>query len=250
MHLIGSTILAWLNLVGWLAVSVVLLGNAPAIFGTPVVGCCVLAVVAGWLFVCSVVTFRFTDRCLLLLKRRPPVEAEAKLPDETAPQPSPPPPNARRPIFEPLSRGFSETMARLGDAIKDAVMDWTPDDADRWEPAEVPLPPMQPKEFTEALHAPVETVLASLAETINAATDARAVLNGRERCQELLGAFLDGALEVALKLRVEAAMAELPALQPSGAPVEWHAAEPELRGPTRSWVEKYRRMQADDNNWL
>ena len=152
-------------------------------------------------------------------------------------------------ILEPLRRGFAEMMERLGDAIKDTMMDWTPDDADHWEPAEVPLPPMEPKEFAEALRAPVEAVLASLAETINAATDARTVLDSRERCQQLLGAFLDGALEVGLKLRVEAAMAELPALQTSGASVQWHAADPNLRGPTLIWVEKYRRMQADDSNW-
>jgi hypothetical protein len=152
-------------------------------------------------------------------------------------------------FLEPLRRRFAEMMERLSDAIKDTLMDWTPDDADHWEPAEVPLPPMQPKEFAEALRAPVEAVLASLAETINAASDARGVLDTRERCHELLGAFLDGALEVSLKLRVDAAMAELPALQPSGGSMEWHAADPDLRGPTRSWVEKYRRMQADGSGF-
>ncbi len=150
------------------------------------------------------------------------------------------------PILEPLSRGAAETLERLGEAIKDTMLDWTLDDADNAAPAEVPLPPLHAEQFVETLRVPFEIVLSSLAETINAAPDARAVLESRERGQELFGGFLDEALELGLKLRVDAAMAELPVLNASSS--EWHAADPELHGPTRSWVEKYRRMKADESN--
>jgi hypothetical protein len=276
MNLVGSTILAWLNVAGWLVVFV-LLGNSQTIFadnnGLQVSFSVALA---GWMIVCTVLAFRDTIRCLelmdswrdpdyvdnlarkldaldaetaqiLLMRLKKRFTAETCEP-KSEPVKKAPPPTDTSPILEPLRRGAAETLERLGDAIKDTLMDWTPGDGDNWEPAEVPLPPMQTQQFVATLRAPVEAVLGSLAETINAATDARAVLDTRERCQELLGAFLDGALEVSLKLRVDAAMAELPALQASGGSVEWHAADPGLRGPTRSWVEKYRRMKADEIN--
>ncbi len=157
-----------------------------------------------------------------------------------------------RAIFEPLNRGFAETVERLGDAIEATFVGGPLDDADQAEPAEEPLPPLQPEQFVEALRGPVEAVLSSLALTINAAPHARAVLASRERCQEMFGTFLDGALELGLSMRVEAAVLALPlshaAVDSCGAG-DWHSPESSLRGPCYSWVEKYRRMKADEWNW-
>ncbi len=63
MHLIGSTILAWLNLAGWLMVSVVLWGYRGAVF-TDDMGMAVCFVAfAVWLTVCAVAAFCYTMRC-------------------------------------------------------------------------------------------------------------------------------------------------------------------------------------------
>ena len=318
MHLIYSTILAWLNLVGWLVVSVVLWNNRVTLFAHGDTGTCFCIAVNIWLIVCLLAAALITERWrrLLrcrwngdyvaqlsvdlksldakprerrealrtladhcgepfgfwpfvwsknwqfravrkLLKRRAAVEAAARLEaeaeslnevEQTA-APKALPSKDDGPILEPLRRGASETLDRLGEAIKDTMLDWTPDDTDHAEPSEEPLPPLPAEQFVEALRGPFEMVLASLTQAINAAPDARALRDGRERCQALLGSFLDGALELGLQLRIEAALAALPATHPALAGqawAPWHDAEASLRGPSRSWVEKYRRMKADE----
>jgi hypothetical protein len=326
MRLIHSTILAWLNLVGWLLVFI-LLNSRVSWSAKEDMGCVFVGLVV-WLIVCFVAACAVTgrlwrlircryspnyvvqlkrdlksndspsaqfnalrtlaDHCAephgfwnsdwwgdrqfqtvrRLLKKRAQMEAARLLtapesqtevePPATPKVPTPKAPPSKAPspddtglILEPLRRGAAETFDRLGEAIKDTMLDWTPDDTDHAEPSEEPLPPLPVELFMEALRGPFEMVLASLIQAINAAPDARAIRDGREHCQALLGSFLDGALELGLQLRIDAALAALPATHPalSGqAWAPWHNADVSLRGPSRSWVEKYRRMKADDSN--
>src|ERR1700733_12084216 len=79
MHLIGSTILAWLNLFGWLVVSVVLWGNRHAIFPNNETAVWVLVALGGWMIVCVVAAFNSTERCSQLLRCRNNSEYAAQL---------------------------------------------------------------------------------------------------------------------------------------------------------------------------
>jgi hypothetical protein len=144
--------------------------------------------------------------------------------------------------------GVGEAAEWLADVIKDAVLDWTPDEAGD-DPDTKPLPPLKPEEFVAALRGRAEEVLTALAASINQAPDARTVLAGPEECLELLGEFLDEALRLAVQMRVDAAVAALPA--PPAPRPRWRksrAAQPTLQGPTRNWVTKFRRMKADGGN--
>jgi hypothetical protein len=303
MQLIASTCLAWVNLAGWLVVSVVLVVRREDIVKDEGLGCFLVIGLAVWLILCATTAVLFSVRSWRLhcchndleylgmverdltsskevLRLRAlrtladycsePLGAGVNLPfglvenwqfkamlsllrrrakTKTA-QAAKPAPSSREsgPVLEPLRRGASETLERLGDAIKDTLLDWTPDDADHAEPSEEPLPPLHPPEFIEALRGPVDSVLSSLAASINAAPDARGVLAGRERCQQLFWTFLDGALELGLSMRVEAALATQPheAAAASCGTTEWHPSERSHHRPSRSWVEKFRRMKADE----
>ncbi len=73
MHLIGSTILSWLNVLGWFVMSVVLWGNGSALFGNENVALCVVIPLGGWMssLQCARKTaFRYTERCVRLQRCR------------------------------------------------------------------------------------------------------------------------------------------------------------------------------------
>jgi hypothetical protein len=153
--------------------------------------------------------------------------------------------------LEPLCRGAAETAGMLADVIKDSMLDWTPDDEDENAPEEEPLPTMEPFRFVEALRGPAEIALTSLADAINEAPDAPAIRAVPDPCIEVLGDLLDEALKVGLKLRVDAALAGLPALQAPHTARRWKKKDGGARpgaGPTRDWVQKFRRMKADEGN--
>jgi hypothetical protein len=308
MHLIGSTVLACLNLAGWLGVAVLLFARQEAVFpdlgGGAAVG--LALALAFWLTVCVMAVVgcahRFA-RCLRcrrdpdyvarlsldlespslherhvafqaladycsqplgwagfwpfgswaasqlqgmrnLLTARAVTEAEVKA-DAAKRAAS----AGDTPAGESAPHSVAEATAWLADVIKDSMLDWTPTD-DENGPAAEPLPPLEPYRFVEALRGPAEVVLTSLAEAINEAPDALALRAVPDPCIEVLGDFLDEALKVGLKLRVEAALAGLPALQ-GPHPRRWkkhRAAAPPGAGPTRDWVKKFRRMKGDEHN--
>jgi hypothetical protein len=320
MHLIGSTVLACLNLIGWAAVSAALLLRWEPFFGpdgqwATVV---VLPLLAIWLAVCLVAVVFSVDRTARLLRCRRDPEYVANLaldllaekgtprrralqtladyfgqpadlalcwpfegscqawqceafraavreqlevgataaarPTEgqTESQPKQTPAADSGAALEPLRRGVAETAEMLADVIKDSMLDWTPDD-EAGGPESEPLPTMETFRFVEALRAPAESALTSLADVINDAPDARTLRAVPDPCIEVLGDLLDEALKVGLKLRVEAALAGVPALQGPHLPRRWkkyRAVAPPEAGPTRDWVKKFRRMKADEGNAL
>jgi hypothetical protein len=310
MHLIGSTILACLNLAGWLAVAVLLFARQEAVFpdlsGGAAVG--LALALAFWLTVCVMAVAGYARRCARCLRcRRDPdylaglsldlkcahretrhqafqtladycsqplgwegfwpfgswaasqvermrhlltarftVEAEVKA--EAAERAARVEESAANDLGP---RSVAEATEWLADVIKDSLLDWTPTDEDENGPAAEPLPPLEPYRFVEALRGPAEAALTSLAEAINEAPNALSIRAVPDPCIEVLGDFLDEALKVGLKLRVDAALAGLPALQGPHLPRRWkkyRAAAPPSAGPTRDWVKKFRRMKADEHN--
>jgi hypothetical protein len=311
MHLIGSTVLACLNLAGWLGVAVLLFARQDAVLpdlnGGPAV--CLAVALAFWLTVCVMAVAGYARRCARCLRCRRDQDylaglsldlecvhretrhrafqtladycsqplgwagfwpfgswaaaqvkrmrnlltarftAEAEVKAEAAERAASAEDSA---VGEPAPRNVAEATAWLADVIKDSMLDWTPTDNDENGPAAEPLPTLEPYRFVEALREPAEATLTALAEAINEAPDALALRAVPDPCIEILGNFLDEALKVGLKLRVEAALAGLPALQ-GPHPRRWkkhRAAAPPDAGPTRDWVKKFRRMKSDEGNAL
>jgi hypothetical protein len=309
MHLIGSTVLACLNLAGWLAVVVLLFARQDAVFpdlgGGAAVG--LALALACWLAVCVLGVVGYAQRCARCLRCRRDRDylADLSLDVECARA------ETRHQAFQTLADYCSQPLGRAGfwpfgswaasqvermrdlltarfkaeaevkaeaaeraasaeeltagdlgprnvaeatewlaDVIKDSLLDWTPTEEDENGPAAEPLPPLESYRFVEALRGPAEAALTSLADAINEAPDALALRAVPDPCIEVLGDFLDEALKVGLKLRVEAALAGLPALQgPHARRWKKHrAVAPPGAGPTRDWVKKFRRMKGDERN--
>jgi hypothetical protein len=151
--------------------------------------------------------------------------------------------------LEPIQQTFTETCERMGDAVKDAMLDWTPDEDEEAECFKEPLPPLSREAFVEALRGPAEEMLSALADAINEVPDAATILAGSERCEEVLGDFFEEALQCGVKLRVDAATAELPTL-PTSLPrrhrKKWSEGSPPASRPHFDWVKKFRRMKATE----
>jgi hypothetical protein len=121
-----------------------------------------------------------------------------------------------------------ETLDRWSEAVKDAILDWDPDD----EPTEPPLPleelpPLAPEQFVEALRGPVEETLRQVAETINAAPTGHLVAASEDRLTELFADLWCEALRVGIQLRLDAA----------------EAARPDGEKLQGEWARRYRHMR-------
>lgn len=146
--------------------------------------------------------------------------------ERDAPAPEPPKPARQQPEEERAPGKVDALLLRMGDVVKDAILDWILPGAESEEPNGTPLPPVEPGKLVTALHGKVEETLARLAEAMNEAPTAQAVVGSEERVAELLADLVRDALEAGLRLRVDAAVAGLPPSSPGG------------------WVDKYRRMKA------
>jgi hypothetical protein len=123
---------------------------------------------------------------------------------------------------------FADTAERATDAIKDFLIDWgvRPDQ----RAAEHELPALSPPQFIEALRGRVEYTLYQVAQAINRAPTADVVAASEEEVRGLFGALWWDALELGARMRVEAALAQLPPPP----------------GPENGWAAKYRRMAAEE----
>jgi hypothetical protein len=146
----------------------------------------------------------------------------------------PPPPVVEKPrdARPPLRARAEQALGRAADAIRDAVLDWDPELEERPSaPPPVPLPPLGPKVLVGALRGPVEEALERIAEALNEAPDARALAALEPDLRPLLEELLFEAVARGEELRLDAALAGLPA------------------APEGGWRKKYRRMKAAEGDW-
>jgi hypothetical protein len=126
---------------------------------------------------------------------------------------------------------IAQALERAADSIRDALMDWDPDGED--EPAEMaagPLPPLDPEALVVLMRGRVEECLRCLAEVVNEAPNAQGIAASEGVLRPLFDALLREALRKAEEMRVDAALAGLPA----------------AAGPQGGWAERYRRILAGD----
>jgi len=123
-----------------------------------------------------------------------------------------------------LARWYA-TMDKTADKVKDAIMDWDFDVVIRETPEPEPLPELQPQDFVEAMLPEAQQFLEAMAQQINEAPNAVSISGNEAAVQKLVGALTQRALEIGEKMRVDAAVADLP---PSDS----------------GWTEKFRRMHA------
>jgi hypothetical protein len=122
---------------------------------------------------------------------------------------------------------IEQTLEQMADVIKDLLLDGS---LDANTPALLiePLPPMPRERFIEAMRPAVEATLRRAADVINRAPTGRIVAASEERVGEGFAALWREALEVGVRLRLEAAEAQLP---------------PGER-PQGEWAKRFRRMAA------
>jgi hypothetical protein len=147
----------------------------------------------------------------------------------TTPEPEPSPPAAAPRRAEQAVPGkFKEVVLGLAEAVKDVLLDWSPaEETDADEASGARLPPVATAALVEAMRDKVEETLARLADAINEAPTAQAVVASEQRVWDLLAELLREALEKGQQLRIDAAVAALP---PS----------------PYAWVSRYRRMMATE----
>jgi hypothetical protein len=127
-----------------------------------------------------------------------------------------------------VRRWFREAVAWLADGCKDFLLDWGAVAAARRAARE--LPPLSPPQFVEAMRGHMEWTLWQVAHAINQAPTGNVVVATEEAVRGLFGELWWDALELGAQMRVNAALAELPAAP--GAPDGWAA--------------KYRRMRVEE----
>ncbi len=100
-------------------------------------------------------------------------------------------------------------LERAADAVKDAVLDWMTEDE---PPADAvdELPPLDREVFAEALRGRLDETLRQVADAINAAPTGAVVAASQERVHDLFVALWCEALELGLRMRMEAAGREPP----------------------------------------
>jgi hypothetical protein len=121
-------------------------------------------------------------------------------------------------------------MDQVADKVQDAMMGWDLDNQPEDGVAKVPLPPLDPRAFGKAMRPEVVQLLDAVTREINEAPNAVSIAARGPVLSKLLDGWAQRALEVGEKLRVDAAVAELPA----------------LNRPHSNWTKKYRRMKAGE----
>jgi hypothetical protein len=136
-----------------------------------------------------------------------------------------------RRLLEVLCGSGGDSLERVADRIKDALLDWElPWDTERRAALPDDLLPMSPADFVAELRGRVEEVLWHLAAVINDAPACQLDTVGRQRVAELLGVLVQEALERGVQLRLEAT----------------EAGPPLLPLPEGAWASRYRRMHSGD----
>jgi hypothetical protein len=130
---------------------------------------------------------------------------------------------------------LSRQIEHMAETIKDALLDFGPEEeiAPAAGVAVEELPPLSPDRFVDALRGKVEDALGCMADAINEARGGQVVAASEERVRNLFADLWCDALEVGLRLRIDAAQAGFSRLQ---------------RAPG-AWAEKYRCMRAGGTTW-
>ena len=135
--------------------------------------------------------------------------------------------------WHPLSATRSwldETLDRLADAVKDALLDWEWEN-DEWEglPSPRDLPPVNEKEFLDVLRFQTEQTLRDVAATVNEIRPGVGWQRGQRLVAERLAELARDAFAVGLQMRLNAALRKPAVPQPA----------PGL------WAARYRRMMLE-----
>jgi hypothetical protein len=131
------------------------------------------------------------------------------------------------PEAKSLGERIDEALDHLADTIRDTLMDWrVPGRPARAAPE--PWNVVRPEQLEEAMRGPVCEALLAVAETINESGDAPSLVDCKEQLQPLFDDLLHVALARAERLRVNAALADLPPAERDG------------------WVGHLRRMRAGE----
>ncbi len=126
-----------------------------------------------------------------------------------------------------LGERIDEALDHLADTIRDTLMDWRVPGRPAG-PAPEPWNVVRPEQLEEAMRGPVCEALLAVAETINESGDAPSLLDCKGQLQPLFDDLLHVALARAERLRVNAALADLPPAERDG------------------WVGHLRRMRAGE----
>ncbi len=119
------------------------------------------------------------------------------------------------------------TLDDVADALKDALLDWELGTDPPDPPEAGDLPPLEPALFVMEMRPKVEGALERLAAFINEAPAGSVVAASEAPVREVLFELWREALEVGMRLRLEAADASLPpGLRPQG---EWARRFRDLR---------------------
>jgi hypothetical protein len=147
-----------------------------------------------------------------------------------------------------------KNLDRLGEIVKDAVLDWNASTFATDDPApdeDAPLGPMQREPFIAAMREKVTETIEQIADLVGAAPTARALAGNEPRVGEMLADLRGEALALALEMRGVQTTAAEPVVRPqTDAPdrsiPRW--LRPDAPWPTApdfpgGWVKKYRRIR-------
>jgi hypothetical protein len=131
-------------------------------------------------------------------------------------------------FFSSLWTKANAAVQRAADTFRDVVLDWNTEPA--FPPGTEPLPPVDTDTLVEALREPVEEIVRALAALLNEAETAADLTVNRPLLRQLCEEMLAQVTEQGMRLRIDAAVAGLPAIPGPG--------------PRSAWVERYRSMLA------
>jgi hypothetical protein len=152
-------------------------------------------------------------------------------------------------IIHDLGQRWRRALEGLADAIKDALLDWGPEEARQEETGPVPagaLSRVAVEELVEAMRAPTERTLRQVAALVNQPATAGDVTGQAERIGPLLNDLLWETLALGVQLRTDAT-----ALQSRASTSLPAYRKPRFKslaalGYRLEWAEKYRHIRTLD----
>ena len=131
-------------------------------------------------------------------------------------------------LLETMRRRVDDTVEELADAVKDAMLDWSPGDF-RDTPPQC-LAPLDPDCFIGEMRGPVEEVLRQVAAAVNDSPDGHLDSRREEQVSDLFAQLWCEALDVGRQLRERGAT----------------GPHDELPPPQGEWARRLRRIVAED----
>jgi hypothetical protein len=131
---------------------------------------------------------------------------------------------------ETIVARWQSALNRLANRIQDVLIEGNFDGEPSERLDKEPLPALDTKRFVDALDRETDELLAAVVDAINQAPNATTISELGPKVRTMVAAWTNRAVVVGEKLRIDAAVAELPPLQ----------------GPHTNWSRKYRRMKAGE----